>query len=476
MSVEDERTYDKAIVGLRGVQSDFFDLIQSHSLFSRIQIIDRESCLINKSGCENPDTEREILEFFESINSFWRSNYTTIQSLIKKLPGRYVNIDQGQLLPALRKYGLFFDGLLVTDQLQLSATDTLEDTHYRSLSGPLHMSLSAVARYIANIDLFLPKKGVPKAFLVPSMKCTDSNYKDHWTNSSLSIATNFFSELCDNQFDSLYSCGEYSLSSNISESRLNPDLLKRIFHFRGASNLEHHAQLFREAMRKEQGRVYGDEFTPLYFTLLDASGRIHEYEKFSSEAYFWGQTNSIPIPNDIELYKWWATSSSRHSSKALGLPYDEDSLFLFAGESQNLGFLQNVPIQDFIEAANLSSAQRFRSELKLSDSMIRSMRTHAQSNDFDAIANSIIDAIKKIDSEQDKEIQRANREFMINASGTTWAIGLLILSQAFPPLSFLSLLGGGSIIGTVLAAKKRKRILDKIKSRPITALCNWHAK
>lgn len=473
-NTETNQSTIKAMDGLRDIQQNFFDLIKSNPVSNRIEIVARGKFKIDISGSDQPLVVKQTRDFFESVISFWTKNYMTVQGYLQEIPGRYIHVDQGQLLEAFRKYGLLFDGLLVSDQILLSASDCISDKLPRAISGPLWMSLMSAANYLANEDLFLPEDGKPQAFLVPALRCLDSGVEKHWQNGSQSIFIDFFSELYGRQFESYEECAEYPLRSELSEEDLEPDLLKRILYYRGASNLHGYAALFREAMRKEQGVELPEKLPAMSMAFLDVSGRISEFERFSSDAYRWSQTNSIPYPNDLELYKWWAVSSSKSGAKTLGLPYDDDSLFMFAAESKKLGFLQDIPVEAMLKTARTTSAQHLRQDLQLSDKMLRSMQLGAKEMDFESIASGILDAINRFDIESKNDIAKVNRDFAINITGVAFSLGLFFLSQIVPPLSVISLLGGGSVIGTLIAANKRKKILETIRNRPISALCTWN--
>lgn len=472
--IEDNGNYAQIYDGILNIQQNFFNLLKSSPLSKRIKVLSRENFKINLEGSDQSVVVRDTTVFFESVISFWKNNFIDLQGYLKALPGRYIHVDQGQLLKALRKYGLFFDGFLVSDQILLSANDYISIPFQKTISGPLWMSLMSAAVYLANEDLFLPKSGNPKAFLVPAMRCLDTNVEKPWQNGSQSISVEFFSELFDRQFDSFEKCAEYTLLNQIPEGDLNPDLLNRILQYRGATSLSEYDTFFRAAMRKEQGIDLPEAFTSQSIIITDVFARLSEFERFASDAYRWAQISSVPYPNDLELYKWWAFNSSKLSAKTLGLPHDDDSLFVFAAESQALSFLRNVPLDDVLKTVNISSAKRMRQDLCLSDTALRTMRHGEHEIDFEAIGSRIIDSIDRFDVESRDEIAKVNKDIVHSASKAAFSLGMLVLSPLFPPLSIVSVFFGGSVVDTIKSVNKRRQTLKEIQDRPIAALSTWN--
>jgi hypothetical protein len=463
---------ESAINALRCVHEEFFDILMSSPLVTKIEIIARDQYRMDWSGLATSAIE-QTEALFESVISFWEAHWVEVRQCLLGLPGRYVLVDQGQLLKALRKYALFFDGLLVSEQMLVTARECQIGPTPRELPGPLKMSLMAAAVYLANKDLFLPHTGRPSAFLVPAMRCVDSDVEKCCLEVSRTIAVQFMSRLLDRDFLSLEECAGYILSRSPGESDLAPDLLQHAFAYRGVTSLDDYAVRFREVLQTEQGITLPGQILPLQCVLWDVFARMSEFERFTADAYGWAQISSIPYPEDLGLYKWWARSSSRIGAKIVGLPHSEDSLFIYAAESQTLGFLKDLPLEEVLRFSAIMPAHRLRERLHFSGDTLRSMRQGAVAADFEPIGRGITNAIDSFVAEAKEDLGRANRELVLGLAGIGVSLTMLIASQAFPPLSVLSILGGGSLAGLIDAVRRRRQILISDRTRAIATLCAW---
>ena len=471
---ESSQMAKEALDGLHGIQGDFFDLVKRSPLSRRIQVENRERFKLELTGLTEPHMAREGALFLETVVSFWASNFRKIQEYLLALPGEYIHVDQGQLPKAIRKYSLFFDGLLVSDQMLVSAYEHISCSDLSpDISGPLRMILLSAGTYLANEDVFLPRAGRPKAFLIPASRCLDANVARHWQRGSETVFVEFCSELIGRQFESLQECLEYPIRRPLPDRVLEPGLLKAVLSYRNAADTDEYTAFFREAMQKEQGLVMSEALPAVTLIQTDVLARISEFERFSADAYRWSQTSAIPYPNDLELYEWWARSSSRLGAKTLGLPYDESSFLMFAGESRALGFLKELPIDDVLQLAGTNCARQMRQDLHLSESAIRAQGHGSHEIDIESMGREIAAALNRFDIESRDEIARARSDLAFNIAGLAFSLGLVVVSQVYPPLSILSLLGGGTAVEAIKAAHKCKRTLDGIRDKPIAALSDW---
>jgi len=456
---------------LNNIQEEYFDILSSSPLSSRITVLKRDKFKIDFPDFNESAPARQMLQLFDKVSSFWGSNYKEIKKLLNQAKNDFIYIDQGQIIKGIRKYGCFFDGLLLSDQILVSASEY--SPSQKDLSGPARVALLTMATYLANRDILSPRDGDPMGYIVPPTRCVDKEAEKYWSESSQAMALNCFSVLVDRQLAGFEELAAYIGDAGFHPERLNPDLARRIYSYRSADSFGGYAANYKKALREEQGMSLDDGVNPFALLFLDVMSRLAEFERFASDAYLWAHESAVPYPNDLALYEWWAEQSSKNAAMLIGRDYSENDLYKMAVESRALRFMQDMDLELVLDFLKTSPVEELRNDLNLSRSRIKRLPARQAQRDMDAIGQYIHDRLSEFQAKSGEELRRRKWDVGYAAMGMGASLLINILSAAFPPLSSLSYIFGASLHDLLKSWRQYQAKQKEISARPIATLARW---
>jgi hypothetical protein len=295
------------------IQLEYFDLLKSCKLAQQIGGISEAGISLPKDiftetshitlqttkGWQ-PAPVSWVEEVFEKIFLFWEKNNLNLYNLLKESPAQYIQVEPMKVESSIRKYGCFFNGILLPDQILLSFVEHKGNgplTDWRSLT---INAIRNIAVYLNYEKIFCPESGPPRLILVPTKREFDQEYKNHTSQSTTDLTFAFLSELSGREI-----CHPkefmYHLKEKGTES-LNPTLLKAIYYRDHSDSFEHYFKSFHQQVISEQGApgIVRHEPTELLL-ILDIGARISELERCHSDSYLMGQ-ESVIQNNDMNCH------------------------------------------------------------------------------------------------------------------------------------------------------------------------------
>lgn len=468
------------------IQKQYFSILENNSVIKECKIYDNkhftlpsnmldEASLINVTTSKGwaPSTLSKIERLFEDIITFWEKTANVQSKLLKELEGQYIHVQQRLARNTIKKYCIFFNGILVSDQVLLSADEYFGKS---SLSNWKALVFSILRRaFIFILDknsIYLPEKGKPLALIVPPQMYFDENVKKRIKTANIEILKIFLSNLLNIKFKDIKEYFDFCSRKTIHEKDLNPQMLSILITRYRAKNVREYINNLRSIIIEEQGDDLIKNDTIYQIISVDILARFREFERMALDAYLWEQEAEIP-EDDILLYEWWFQESAKYVGGILGSSYSEDFLCKLAPHAPELAFLDTLTIEEIKEFCKLENVEELRYDLSLARAKIRKEKKLSLSKSISDVGKYIQEKLDKFDVRLNELKNESKKIDKKEATKLGTSCALTIAGIAFPPISALTLIYGGSLLDFLNANKEKRNQLEIILKRPITSLVQW---
>lgn len=206
---------------LQTIQKEYFAVLEASPLISKCEYLGEGKLRIPG---EFFDTRRQLLvmtrrgyrptaivhleSLLKSLKEFWGRHETTVESELKAFEGHAIHTPFRNVKSILRRYGCFFDCVLIADQLMITGQEIYsspeEITDWPSLITSI---INTAFVFINNKDVFLPQNRTPYAFIVPPRRTLNRRVAASQNEASVALGISFHSEMLGQSFkgaDELY--------------------------------------------------------------------------------------------------------------------------------------------------------------------------------------------------------------------------------------------------------------------------------
>jgi len=457
-----------SLTQLNAIQQAYFELIENHPLIKEIRdlgngqyalpqrLFDSHNIILPTSKGWSTPAIKYLEDLVDSIFNFWSINGEKQRIALSNLCGNFIHVDDKPAIQNLRKYGLFFRSILISDQILMSGLEFKKATDVANPAQFVATVADSAYRCIKFKKLFLPENNYPLAYIVPATHpITESVYKAV-NDAASSMAASFFSELTNNQFDTPYEFFPYVRSKSINIDKLNPDLLSRIYSVLSATNIQDYKEKRAKIIMNDLGQDLGFKDPPEALLVYDITARFEEYERFSADAFRFGQEVEIP-DGQLELYE---------------PSYSEDFICKVAPHSEKLGFLNKLQEDDFISFLWSEKTEELKNDLALYRYKIRRGNEKLRSV-IDGAGEYINSRLEQFIADSANAKKQTFRD-SLKIGGAFIATSVITLAAAaFPPLSAVTLLWGKTVSDLLSERNKQTKLYTNKMDRPIATLAKW---
>ncbi len=466
------------------ILSEYFDLLKETKLWVQIDEVTDDYLVINKNlffESSHPVVKTTrgwqpipvfwAEQLFEDVFNFWSIKYQEIYNCIANLPGRYIHVEPGVIERSLRKYGCFFDGILVPDQLMLSREEHLGNRPLVDWRSFVLNSIRIIATYKKYENIILNNDN-PTIIILPSRRIMEEVFTEHLSKAVHNLHCRFLSNLFGREINSPY---EFIYNfKELGVNKMDQDLLNLVYFRDNAHNYDEYFKKYSKTVISEQGCPIISKDDPKELLLfIDVGARFIEFERSHSEAFLWGQEAEIP-ENDFPLFEWWLNESSKILTHCYSSSYSENDIYKVAVMSDKLSFLREIPLNDYIEFLKCDPVGTLREDFAVSRINIRNTKIGDLEKNIEYIGAYIEERLEHFN------INIENLEYKLSSSirRSVADIGLsfifTVASVFYPPFSALSLLYGGNFYDLYRKRKVYKEKLDNELMRPIATLAYWY--
>jgi hypothetical protein len=478
----------KARERLLEIQREYFDILESNSIIRNClvqgedyvglprHLLEANGQLVIRAGRRwKTATLYSAEDLMDRALSFWSKRYKEVYDLIGALESRFIHVDFHRVDTSVRKYGTFFDGVLVSDQLLMTKREYELQNHVSQWQNLVATVAKDVVFWVRHKDDIFLNPSPPLVLVVPPRQFFYSEEVSTIFNESMSLAIEFVSELLNRSFADIDDYGDYRRKNRLKATDLNPKMLQLAFSRYGAKSIQQYNKAVAETLLRDTGStlLYRDDFYRI--VAYDIGARFSEFERFATDAYMWSQEPALPIL-DLDLYEWWFDKSARRAAKAMGSSYSGDFICKLAPLSCELSFLNNISIHDLYTYYKSSSVEELRHDLHLERLKLRRSKRQSLASTVEIVGQHITERLNEFEASTDairKEYSNRAKDEGLKVGAST---ALTIASMAFPPLSAVSLLWGGSASSLYSAAADKRKALEKRLSRPIASLVEWRSR
>jgi len=417
-----------------------------------------------------PSVLGEIESLLEAVHAFWLRHAVDFSRAIAATEGRYIHLISDNIRADVRRYGCFFNAVLMSDQLQIRRQEYRASRSTPDIQHLLPTVISEVYRYIGNPDIFEPEARMPYAFIAPVTACLDEGAQHARVSAAMDMGLEFVSELSDSHFSALpefFEAVERGKLGGLKESLL-PALFGR-----------HHATTFREyvtgvlgALRKEQGLATMDKDPVGKVIYFDVSARLSEFERVHADAFLWEQEAEYEDA-DWKLFEWWFERSAKKAGLALGTSYSEDALYKFAAQSNGLSFLQGISEEEYFRFLDSDPVGLLREDLAISRVRLRRAGDVSLPQCVREAGEYVVERIRRFEDDVTALASDGKAQVQSDLWKLGGALALTSASVACPPLAVTTLLWGGTAYDSLKDWFHSKSELKQRRARPLAVLAAW---
>lgn len=469
------------------IQQEYFEIIRSNPLISACTIHDENQVSVPKEILDEkpiillprnvnwkPTAVKHIESLFEKINDFWQRNIDDIKKFLSQNTEKYIHVPFGKVEDSLRKYGCFFNGLLVSDQLMISRNEylSLNEGELANWKNLVTSIVQTAFRYLSFEHLTKPNNGKSLVLIVPPLLCLDGNVNDRINEANSKISIEFLSSLMDRSFNNEMEFIEFVRAKKPSEDVLNPHYRNLLYSYDKAGNIKEYINSVYGAIVQEQGTDWIKQADIPSVIVLDLGARLREFERFATDAYLFSQEPELH-EFDSALYEWWFDCSAKIVSHALGASYSTDFAIKLASNSHELGFLKVIEFDDLLKFLSTDPVDSLREDLLVNRINIKRSSNESLSESAEIAGKYVLDRIRNFDLSVSDFNKTTSKTSLTEGGKTIFSVAVSILSTIFPPIGAVSLIWGGSLADLTKARKKSKQDLQNKLDRPIATLSKW---
>lgn len=421
-----------------------------------------------------PKAVRHIENLFETLHDFWQDNLETIKKSLGNNTEEYIHVPFGNVEDSLRKYGCFFNGLLVSDQLMISRDEylSLNDGELNDWKNIVSSIVQTAFQYLAFEYLTKRQNGKSLVFIVPPLLCIKDKIKHRINEASSRISVEFLSSLMDRGFSDEMEFVDYVRKNRPSEDDFNPHYRDLLYSYDKAVNVKEYINSVYGALVREQGTDLIKQADIPSVIVLDLGARFREFERFSTDAYLYSQEPELHEFDSV-LFEWWFSCSAKIVAHALGSSYSNDFVLKLAPNSHELGFLRKIEFSDLLNFLSTDPVESLREDLLVNRISIMRSSNESLSESAAIAGNYVLDRIKKFDLSVSKLKKNSSKSSLKEGGKSIFSIVLSIISTFFPSIGAVSLIWGGSFADLINARKRNKLDLKNKLTRPIATLSQW---
>lgn len=467
------------------IHAEFFSILENSKLFTEVIKTEEGSFKLSSNFPSDltalrvktskgwqPTPVLWVESLLEEIFQFWEKNAPHIYENISQSTFDFIQTQPILFQKGIRKFGCFFDAVIIPDQLLLLHNEHFTDSRsFVDWNSLVLTVLRCGVTYLENKELFLPKNKKLRILLVPPKRIVDKKFEEKTFEAVLTMSGKFFSEICAKEIRHPLEFVDEWMKSG--EQSMNKALLNKVYNRYGASNFSDYYYNQRKQAISEHGApndIKGEN--RLIAMIIDISARFSEFERSHGESFCWGHEAEIP-DDDTALFDWWFNESSKTLSSISGTRLSESEIIKFGIQSEQMAFLRKIEIKQLIDLLDTDSVEKLREDFKFSRLKIKRLNNHNLNDNIVEIGNFMEEKINNFQTEL-STLETA-------LSQGTWrewgrlgvSLAITAASTAFPPLSAFSFLYGGDLSSINKNDKNNKKILDSIKERPIATLADW---
>lgn len=473
---------------LRELQEEYFDIIEDNPLVSQCEqrpddsiaippdFFDTRKQLFLTVGMKYQPAALTYLEkLFDELNAFWRRHADEYQKQLNQLDGRYLYVAARDLQSQLRRYGLFFDGLLVTEQLMLTRTDFYAgadetDRGRRDWPALIRSVIKSAFLLVANRGLFLPIDRRPYAYVVPPRWCVNVGGAQTLFGAAGLMQRRFLSELFQHSFASSEEVVEY-IAAHPHLDKAEPRFLALLFKKFRVTDSRSYVAVFAALLRTHEGLGWNPRL-PAELAFSDLIGRFAEFERFHADAFAWRQEGELP-EDDLDMYDWWLSECSKTAGNLLVSSLSEDEMYKAAALSSQMSFLDDVDDTELLRVLDSDPVSALREDLAATRCRIRRAPSGSLQSTINSAGEYIDGRVAAFERDMLETVASARLTGVRQITKLAATAAMSYTIGLFPPLSALGLLWSGSLAETVSEVSTARRHWSAEEQRPIAALVRW---